>query len=84
MINDEAGEIIEELYDSLKSRYQNNLKPIKGNDFVFNYFHLLYYTRHKINPNCGESYVDSSDWIKKKKQQQIISIKNIINAFNML
>ena len=67
MINDEVGEIIEELYDSLKSRYQNNLKLMKGSDFVFNYFHLLYYTRHKISANCGGSYVDSSDWIKNKK-----------------
>ena len=29
MINDEADEVIEELSDLLKSRYQNNLESIK-------------------------------------------------------
>ena len=28
MINDEADEVIEELFDSLKNRYQNNLESI--------------------------------------------------------
>ena len=40
MINDEADEVIKELFDSLKSRYQ-------GNEFVFGYVHLLCYKRHK-------------------------------------
>ena len=29
--------------------------------------HLMYYKCHKINPNCGGSYVDSPDWIKTKR-----------------
>ena len=32
MINDEADEVIKELFDSLKNRYQNNLESIKGSD----------------------------------------------------
>ena len=28
---------------------------------------LLYYTCHKINLKSGGSYIDSPDWIKKKK-----------------
>ena len=28
---------------------------------------LLYYNFHKINLNCGGSYIDSPDWIKNKK-----------------
>ena len=67
MINDEAGEVIEELFDSLKNRYQNNLESMKGSDFVFEYVHLLYYECHKINRNRGGSYIDSPDWIKNKK-----------------
>ena len=35
MMNDEADKIMEELFDSLK----NNLKLMKGSDFVFNYVH---------------------------------------------
>ena len=51
MINDEADEFIKELFDSLKSRYQND----------------LYYKCHKINlSGCG-SYIDSTYWIKNKK-----------------
>ena len=39
---------------------------MKGCAFVFNYLHLLYYKYHKINPNCGASYIHSPDWIKNK------------------
>ena len=67
MINDEADEVIKYLFDSLKNRYQNNLESMKGSNFVFNYVHLLYYKRYKINPNRGGSYIDFPDWIKKKK-----------------
>ena len=67
MINDEADEVIEELFKSLKNRHQNNLESMKGSEFVFNYVHLLYCKCHKINPNRGGSYIDSLDWIKSKK-----------------
>ena len=30
---------------------------------------LLYNKCHKISLHCGGSYIDSADWIKKKKQQ---------------
>ena len=51
MINDEADEVIKELFDSLKNIYQNNLDSMKGSEFIFNYVHLLYYKCDKINPN---------------------------------
>ena len=44
MINDEADEVIKELFD---------LESMKGNEFV----QLLYYKCHKINPNRGGSYI---------------------------
>ena len=50
MINDEADEVIKELFDSIKNRSQNNLELMKGSEFVFNCVHLLYYKCHKINP----------------------------------
>ena len=40
MINDEADEVIEKLFESLKNRYQNNLESMKGSEFVFDYVHL--------------------------------------------
>ena len=48
MINNEANEVIEELFKSLQNRYQNNLeKLMKVSDFVFNYVHSLYHKYHK-------------------------------------
>ena len=43
MISDEADEVIEELFDSLKNRYQNNLQSMRQSEFVFDYVHLFYY-----------------------------------------
>ena len=67
MINDEADEVIKEIFNSLKFRHQNNLESTKGSEFVFDYVHLLYYKCHKINPNRDGSYIDSPNWIKNKK-----------------
>ena len=66
MINDEADEVIKELFDSLKNRYQNNLESMKVRQFIFDYVWLLYYKRHETNPNHCGSYIDSPDWIKNK------------------
>ena len=48
MISNNADEVIKELFDSLKNRYQNNLESMKGSEFVFDYVHLMYYKCHKI------------------------------------
>ena len=66
-ISDEADEVTKKLFDSLKNRYQNDLQSMRGSEFVFDYVQLLYYKCHKINLNCGGSYMDSPDWIKNKK-----------------
>ena len=67
MISDEADEIIEERFDSLKNRYQNNLESMRGSELTFDYVKLLYYKCRKMNPNRGGSYIDSPHWIKNKK-----------------
>ena len=62
MINDKADEVIAELFEPIRTRYQNNLeKLMKSNEFIINYVHLLYHKCHKINPNCGGSYIDFSE-----------------------
>ena len=61
IINDEADEVIKELFDSIKNRCQNNLQSMKGSEFAIDYVHLLYYKCHKINPNRGGSYIDSPE-----------------------
>ena len=67
MINDETDKVIKELFDLVKNRYQNSLESRKGSEFVFNYFQLLCYKCHRINPNCVGSYIDSPDWLKNNK-----------------
>ena len=51
MINDGADEVINERFDSLKNRYQNNLESFYSIHSVY----FLYHKYHKINPNRGES-----------------------------
>ena len=68
MINDEADDVIKELFDSFKNKCQNNLELMTGSKFVFDYVYLLYYKCHEINPNRGRSYTDSLDRIKKQKR----------------
>ena len=48
MVNDEADEVIKEFFDSLRNRYQNNFESKKGNEFVFDYVHILYYKWHNL------------------------------------
>ena len=40
VINDEADEVVKELFDALKHKYEKSLEPMKGSEFVFNYIHL--------------------------------------------
>ena len=61
MVNEEVDEVIKQLFDSLKNRYQSNLESINDSEFVFDYVHLLLYKCHKINPICGGSYTDFPD-----------------------
>ena len=62
MTNEKEDKIIEELFESVCNRSQNNFeKLIKGSEFVFHYVYLLYYKCHKINRNCIGSYIDSSN-----------------------
>ena len=67
MINDEADEVIEKLFESLKNRSQSNIESVKGSEFAFDYVHLLYYKCNKIYPNHSGSYIDSPHWIRKQK-----------------
>ena len=41
---------------------------MRESGFIFDCVHLLYYKCHKVNPNQGGSYVDSSDWIKSNNK----------------
>ena len=40
---------------------------MRGSDFNFDSVQLLYYKCHRVNFIRAGSYIDSPDWIKKKK-----------------
>ena len=62
--HDRADEAIEELFESLLSRYQIGLKTsMKGSNLIFDSFSLLYYECHETNFKCGGSYIDSPNLI---------------------
>ena len=56
MINDQADEVIKELFKQLPKRYQTNLeKSMNGSEFILDYAHLLCYKCYKIIWNRGGS-----------------------------
>ena len=64
----DADEVVDELFESLRSRYQGNLEiSMRESDFIFDSVQLIYYKCHKVNFKRGGSYNDSPDWIKKEK-----------------
>ena len=46
-----------------------------GIDFIFDLVQLMYYKCHKANFRRSSSYIDSPDWIKKKKATKIQKIQ---------
>ena len=51
---DNENEVANELFESLRSRYQIGLETsMRGSDFIFDSIQLLYYKCDKINFKCG-------------------------------
>ena len=68
MIGSKTDEIINELSESLLTRYQLGLeKSVKGSDSVFDSINRMHYKCNKISLNRDGLYVNSPDWIKKSK-----------------
>ena len=75
MNGSDTDEIIEELFESLLQRYQENLQEkMRGSDFAFDGVNFLYYDFNKISISRSGSYIDSPKWLKNKKS--IINPKN--------
>ena len=54
---DNENEVANELFESLRSRYQIGLETsMRGSDFIFDSIQLLYYKCDKINLNVGVIY----------------------------
>ena len=67
---DNANEVVNKVFESLLSIYQIDLETsMRGSGFISSSVQLLYHKCHKIKFKCGGLYIDSPDWIKRKKQK---------------
>ena len=74
----DPNEVVDEFFESLCSRYQENLETsMRGSDFMFDSVQLMYYKCHKVNFKRSGSHIDFQDLIKKKK-----AIRNLNNEDN--
>ena len=66
MIGDDNDDIIEEFFNSLIEKYEENLQnKMRGSDF--DGVNFLYCDFNEISLNRGGSYIDSPKWLKDKK-----------------
>ena len=57
-----ANEVVKELFESLLSKYQDDLETsMRGGVLIFDLVQLMYYKCYIVN------FIDSPDWIKNKK-----------------
>ena len=67
----DANDVLDELFKSLCSRYQENLEiSMRGSNLIFDLVQVMYYKCQKTNCSLGGSYIESPDWIKKKKSNK--------------
>ena len=67
MIGTDTSDIINELIDSFRKRYQEGLETkMKGSSYIFERIDLLKYHLHKISLNRGSSYIKCDEWLKNK------------------
>ena len=58
---------ISEIFRSFLRNYKEELKIIKGSDFVFESVELMDYKLHRVRLRTGGSYIKSSEWLANKK-----------------
>ena len=63
----DTDNIIREIFRSFLRNYQEELKIIKGSDFVFESVELMDYKLHRVRLRIGVSYVKSPKWLANKK-----------------
>ena len=68
MFGDDNDDIIEQLFESLLQKYEENLRDkMRGSDFEFDGVNFLYHDFNKTSINRRGSYIDSPKWLKDKK-----------------
>ena len=64
----DANYVIDDIFELLRSKYQVNLETsVRESDFIFDSVQMMYCKCHIVSFICGGSYIDSPDWMKKKK-----------------
>ena len=58
--------IIRELFRSFLRNYQEELKILKGSNFVFESVELMDYKLHRVRLRRGGSYIKSPEWLSRK------------------
>ena len=67
MFGDDSDDIIEQLFDSLLKKYEENVQnKMRGSEFEFDGINFLYYDFNKTSINRDGSYIDSPKWLKDK------------------
>ena len=61
-----TDDIIRELFRYFLYNLQDELKIIKGSDFVFGSVDLTDYKLHRIRLRSGGSYIKSLEWLANK------------------
>ena len=67
MQGEDTNTSIREFFKSFLHNYEQELKIIKGSDFVFESVDLLDYKLHRVRLNRGGSYIKSPKWLENKK-----------------
>ena len=62
----DTDNIFRELFRSILHNYQEELKIIKGCDFVFESVELMDYKLHRVRLRRGGSYIKSPEWLLRK------------------
>ena len=66
MHSKDTYDIIREIFRSFLHNYQEELKIIKGSDFVFESVELMDYKLHRVRLRRGGSYIKSPEWLLHK------------------
>ena len=63
----DTDNIVREIFRSFLHDYQEELKMIKGSNFVFESVDTMDYKLHRVRLRRGGSYVKSPEWLANKK-----------------
>ena len=67
MQGENTNDIIRKSFNSFLHNYQQELKIVKGSDFVFESVDLMDYKLHRVRLKRSRSYIKSPKWLENKK-----------------